>query len=218
MKIWNVHTSNHVSTVVLLMASQLLFGCTTVLQPVKPASMTTYALDVQLEPVATTGGEMTLLVNTPIAHSGFDSSRMAYITKPYEIDYFSQNQWIASPARMLLPLLVQTLEHTAQFRAVVQARSAARADLRLDTEIIRLQQEFLVLPSQVHLTMRAQLLDIQGKSVLATHVFDITENTSSDDPYGGVAATNVAVKKMLLQIGEFCAQVTKSAKFKKSSE
>lgn len=195
----------------LCLASLLLGGCS-LLQPVKPANMTSYAMDVQFESaeVGTRVSALTLLVNSPSAQPGFNSPRMTYIKRPHEIDYFSQNQWVDSPARMLTPLLVQALEHSAKYRAVVQTRNSAKADIRLDTEIIRFQQEFLTLPSQVHLTIRAQLLDVHEQSVIATREFDVTEKTSDDTPYGGVIASNRAVKKILLQIADFCAQEIKS--------
>ena len=205
------HQPEHVAIGALLcLASMLLGGCS-LLQPAKLASMNTYALEAQFEPAAAGAGEATLFVNTPSARPGFDSPRMIYIKTPLELDYFSENQWVDSPARMLSPLLVQALEHSAKYRAVVDVRSAVKADLRLDTEIIRLQHEFLAHPSQVHLTVRAQLIDLHGKRVLATREFDVTVVAPSDDPYGGVIATNRAVKIALLQIADFCALESKAS-------
>ena len=43
---------------------------------------------------------------------------------------------------MLGPLLMRTLEDTGSFRAVVHAPTGLPADLRLDTELVRLQQNF----------------------------------------------------------------------------
>lgn len=213
------HQSAYIGTAaVLCLASVLLLGGCSPLQPVKSASMSTYALEAQFEPVASGEGEATLLVSTPSARPGFDSSRMVYIKTPHEIDYFSQHQWVDSPAHMLAPLLVQALESSAKYRAVVSMRSAAVADLRLDTEIIRLQHEFLTRPSQVHFTVRAQLLEIQGKRVLATREFDVAEVATSDDPYGGVIATNRAVKTMLLQLADFCALASKAIRPRSAQE
>lgn len=194
----------------LLLAGIFLLGGCSPLQPVKSTDLNTYALDVQFTPASTATGDLTLLVNTPSARSGYDSARMTYLKKPHEIEYFSQNQWVDNPARMLAPLLVQALESTAKYRAVITGRSAATADLRLDTEIIRLQHEFLTQPSQVHLTLRVQLLDLRNKTVLATREFDMLEVASSDDPYGGVLAANRALTRMLPQIAEFCIQGDKA--------
>ena len=190
----------------ILCGAALLLSACSVLQPVKPASMSTYAIDVQFEKSPPSTDNLTILVNMPVAQPGFNSARMVYVKKPHAIEYFTQNQWVDSPARMLTPLLVQALEQSSRYRAVVQLRSAATADLRLDTEIIRLQHEFLNQPSQVRLTMRVQLLDLQEKNVLATREFEVVEEAPSDDPYGGVIATNKAAGKILMQIAEFAAQ------------
>lgn len=201
----------NVMAVSLSFSMVLLLGGCSPLQPVKSTSLRSYALEATFEPAATSSGELTLLVNTPGARSGFDSARMIYLKKPHEIDYFSENQWVDNPARMLAPLLVQALESTAQYRAVVTTRSAVTADLRLDTELVRLQQEFLALPSQVRLTLRVQLIDMRSKAVLATREFDVTEPAPSDDPYGGVLAANRAVKTALQQIADFSVQESKVA-------
>jgi len=207
MNIFNEHSSNIAAGIAL--ASLLLGGCS-VLQPAKPVNMASYALGVQFEPAVASAGGLTVLVSAPIAQPGFNSQHMIYIKRPHELEYFSQNQWVDSPARMLAPLLIQALEHSGKYRAVIQARTAAMADLRLDTEIIRMQHEFLTSPSQAHLTVRAQLIDIQAKKVLATREFDVMEAAPSDDPYGGVIATNRAVKKILQQIADFGAQESKA--------
>lgn len=191
-------------TILLCLASFLLCGCS-VLQPVKPVKMTTYAIDAQIEPASAEAGVTTLLVNTTRAQPGISSARMVYIQKQSEIAYFAENQWVGSPARMLTPLLVQALDSSSKYHAVVQMNSTVQADLRLDTEILHFQQEFLNQPGQVRVTVRAQLIDLHQQSVLASRVFDVTEATASEDPYGGVIAMNRAVKNLLKQIVEFCA-------------
>jgi cholesterol transport system auxiliary component len=136
---------------------------------------------------------------------------MVYTKRQHEIDFFAQNKWVDTPARMLAPLLLKALESSAKYRAVVTSRSSVTADIRLDTEIIRLQQEFFTQPSQLRMSVRAQLIDIQGKRVLASREFDVTEAAAGDDPYGGVLAANRAVKTILLQIAEFCASESKNS-------
>jgi cholesterol transport system auxiliary component len=206
-----IHLKNKVgAAAVLCLASVLLSGCT-LFQPVKHSSISTFALDAKFETIARSAGNLTLLVSAPTSRPGFDSRRMVYIKNPHEIAYFAQNQWVDSPARMLAPLLQQALESTASYRAVVTTRSAATAELRLDTEIIRLQHEFFARPSQVHLSVRAQLIDIQGQQVLASREFDVSEAAPGDDPYGGVVATNRALKILLMQIADFCTQESKAS-------
>ena len=63
-----------------------------------------------------------------------------YLRQPYELEYFAVNQWVDVPSRMLEPLLVQTLEQREVSGQSVRTPIVVSADLRLDTELIRLQQ------------------------------------------------------------------------------
>ncbi len=131
-----------------------------------------------------------LLVGLPQASPGFDTQQMVYLTRPYEVNYFSANQWIDTPARMLTPLLITTLEKTRMWRAVVTAPSTLRADYRVDVTGLVLAQEFWQSPSQVRFAWRAQLIDLPKGQVLGTHRFEARQEALSEDAYGGVRAAN----------------------------
>jgi cholesterol transport system auxiliary component len=149
----------------------------------------------------------TLLVTMPQAAPGFNTANMAYLREPYLLEYYSKSHWIDTPARMLLPILVRKLEFSGQFAAVLSVTTApVTGDLRLDTEIIKLQQEFFVKPSRISFTLRAQLLDISARQVVATQLFEITEDSNTEDAVGGMAATNRAIEKFLEQLIEFTAK------------
>lgn len=165
----------------------------------------TYVLDARALPSKPQiKRDLVLAVSLPHARSGFDTSQMAYLQKPHELNYFVVNQWADTPVRMLEPLLVQALEQTLSFRAVVRVPSVVPATFRLDTELIRLQQDFSTKPSKVQLTLRAQLIDVAGKRVLAVKLFDDAENATSDDAYGGVLAANLLLQRELNQLADFC--------------
>lgn len=142
----------------------------------------------------------TLLVSTPKARAGFDTARMAYVRRPHELEYFSRNQWTDLPTRMLVPPLTQALEQSRIWDAVVVMPSIVRGDYRLDIDNLMLQQEFLQSPSQIHLSLRAQLIDVDQACVLGTTDFDVLQPAPSDDPYGGVLAANQAAAKLLEQL------------------
>jgi cholesterol transport system auxiliary component len=148
----------------------------------------------------------TLVVNPSHAAAGFDSRRIIYVREPHRLEYFAHSEWVDTPARMLAPLVVAAVENSAAFRAVVPTPSAVSGDLRLDTEIVRLQQEFGAPPSQVRFTLRAYLMDNTTRRVLARREFDATVAAASDDPYGGVVAANRAVQIVLEQLAAFCAE------------
>ncbi|MEF8767695.1 MAG: ABC-type transport auxiliary lipoprotein family protein [Candidatus Accumulibacter phosphatis] len=156
-------------------------------------------------PVAPANGAPALVVNPPRAAAGFDSQRILYVREPYQLEYFAHSEWVDPPARMLAPLIVAAAENSGTFRSVILAPTAAAGDLRLDTEIVRLQQDFATQPSRVHFTLRAHLVDNATRRVLAWRLFDASVAAATDDPYGGVVAANRAVQTVLEQLAGFCA-------------
>jgi len=157
----------------------------------------------------------TLIVSPPHAAAGFDSPRMLYLRQADQIEHFAHSEWIDTPARMLAPRIVSAVESSGAFRAVVQTPSAAAGEMRLDTEILRLQHEFLSAPSRVRFTLRAYLVESETRRVIASRVFDAAVPAASEDAYGGVAAANRAVQTVLESLSAFCAAAAGSAPMEK---
>jgi cholesterol transport system auxiliary component len=145
----------------------------------------------------------TLVVLAPSAAAGFDSQRIIYIRQDQRIEYFAHNEWVDTPSRMLQGLLVAAMARSGVFSAVSPASGTAGGDIRLDTEIVRLQHEFLSQPSQVRFTLRATLVDDRSRRVLAWREFDTVIPAASDDPYGGITAAGEAVQTTLQQLAMF---------------
>jgi cholesterol transport system auxiliary component len=156
------------------------------------------------QPVA--GPGPALVVAQPTAAPGFDGSRIVYVETPHKLEFFSRSEWVDTPARMLAPLLVRALERSGTFASVAEARSAAAATLRLDTEIVRLQHEFTMRPSRVRLTVRVQLSDVPSRNALGAREIEAVEEAPSDNPYGGVVAANRAVRRVLDEIVAYCRE------------
>ena len=144
-----------------------------------------------------------LLLSAPHADPGFDTTRMVYLTRPYEISYYATNQWAETPARMIGTLLLRSLEKSSLWRVVVPIPSFVPGDYRLDTQGLVLQQEFSQKPSQVRLGLRLQLVALHDQVVLGIRRFEVVENAPTDDAYGGVLAANRAVTTLLEQVTEW---------------
>lgn len=193
------------------------------LSPTTTPQPSFYALDnariearaATLPPAAAPQTAPTLIVNPPHAASGITSQRIIYVREAHKLEYFAHSEWVDPPARMLAPLIVAALENSGAFRAVVLAPSVAAGDLRLDTEIIRLQHEFHTQPSRVRFTLRAYLVEDKTRRVLAWREFDAAVPAASENPYGGVVAANQAVQTVLASLSDFCAEVARSARKEK---
>lgn len=203
-----MQTSQHhpvrTKTLLALGSVMLLAGCTA-LQAPQVESSNIYVLDARPSiQAAAVKRDLVLAVGMPRTRPGFDTPQIVYVQQPHELNYFAINRWTDTPSHMLQPLLAQALEQSGGFRAVVQTPGPLPADIRLDTELIRLQQDFRTRPSRVEITLRAQLTDVRSKRVIAVKLFDEAENAPSEDAYGGVIAANRALQRMLDQLAEFC--------------
>lgn len=187
-----------------VVAACTLAACST-LAPVPADAPVLHVLDAKaLVPAApSTARALVLEVGTPRAAPGFDTPAMAYVQKPFALDYFAAHRWVEPPAQMLAPLLVRALEDGGAFRAVVRGASGVRADVRLDTELLRLQQSFLSKPSRVELVLRVQLIDVGARRVVATRTIEVARDAPADSPEGGVTAANAALASALAEVAAF---------------
>jgi len=152
---------------------------------------------------------LTLLVTPTRAHPGFDTPRMAYVREANRIEYYAYHRWVEAPARMLTPLIAQALESGGTFGAVVQSPASVRANLRLDTELVSLMQDFTQQPSRVRLALRAQLVDAGSGAVIATRTFEANVSATAEAAQGGAEAANRAAVEILSMLRDWCAAVAK---------
>ena len=197
-------------TLALISLGALLTACSGLL-PQPPEAPRTYLLAPELPnrsgsvPPAAPSKRPSLRVTAPRAEPGYDSRRMAYLEQDYRLDSFAEHEWVAAPATMLAPLLVQALRDSGAFASVSEDDQGIDTDLRLDTVIEALYQDFRTRPSQARVQLRVRLVDPAARRILATQVFSDSEPTRTDDPYGGVIASNQALGRLLARIADFAA-------------
>lgn len=186
----------------------MLAGCSGTLLPKPAAAPARHTLDTGVplpSPAAPRADAPVLVVATPRAAPGHDSRRMVYLRQAQELEAFAFHEWVEPPAAMLAPLLVRALQHGGAFRAVLLAPSVVAGTWRLETEQVRLQQDFSTQPSQVRLSLRAVLLDASQRQVIAWREFDTQVAAASDDPAAGVLAASQATQRLVAAVADFCA-------------
>lgn len=154
-----------------------------------------------------------LSVSVPIANVATDGPQMRYQRVPYQLETFTQSRWMEAPARMLLPLLVNTLESSGAFSAVLGADTAPFGGVyRLDTELLHFKQDFLVKPSAMHIALRAQLYDMAQHQLVASTVLEYRQAAATNDAEGGVRAANEILPKILQDLQAFVVQYAQTVK------
>lgn len=192
----------------LFAAVAFLPGCSVLPKPA-PETIDKYVLEYSAGAPAgdaIAGDLPVLLVSTPRSHGGYDSTRIAYMQQTYGLRYYTRSRWADTPARMLAPLIADAMQATGKFQALYATPGSIAADQRLDTELIRFHQDFRQQPSEVRITLRAQLVDMKTNRVIAVRQLDATAVAGSEDTYGGVVAANSAVAAMLTELAQFCLE------------
>jgi cholesterol transport system auxiliary component len=186
----------------ILLSSLFLAACGPVATP--PVSSYTLTNLQTAHAPAHTVTHSSLLVSNPVASPGYQTAAMIYMITPYELKAFANNRWVAPPAQMLLPLLVQAVRNTGYFSAVVSPPFAGITDYHLDTQLLKLQQEFLLPNSVVRLSVQASLISSHTSQVVASRLFEVVVVAQTNNPYGGVLAANQAAAIISNRIAKFC--------------
>ncbi|MCH9756274.1 MAG: ABC-type transport auxiliary lipoprotein family protein [Gammaproteobacteria bacterium] len=172
-----------------LLGFSLLTSCT----PVKTPVTNQYTLTLSQHKIRHhTPMHYALLISKPEAMSGYRTEQMLYVNHQFTLQPFAKNAWTNPPADMLYPLLVQGFQDSHAFRAITSSPYADKADYRLDTQLIELNQNFLSKKSMVHFVAKITVIRVSDNHVIAsrliTHHIPCLKNT----PYGGVVAANQA--------------------------
>lgn len=154
----------------------------------------------------------TLLVSQPIPVLAYQSADMLYVSQNYQLQPFVKNSWRVPPAEMLFPLITQSLQNTDYFAAVIPAPTFAYADWRLDSYVIKLQQDFTHKPSIVELELNATLINNVKASVIANKRFYVQAVAPSDTPYGGVVAANTACQQLMEELSAWVVDSARRTK------
>lgn len=145
---------------------------------------------------------VSLLILLPDTSPAYDTTRMAYSAKLYQLAYFRDNEWAETPAQMMQPLLVQTLQRTGFFRAILTPPETGPIDYTLRTILLELVQDYTITPPVLRLGFRLQLLGPSGR-LIAGREISVQETMREATPYAGVLAANDAVAKALRETALF---------------
>jgi cholesterol transport system auxiliary component len=145
---------------------------------------------------------VTLVVLVPMATATYDTTRMAYSERPYQIGYFRDHEWAEPPTQMIHKLLIQTLEQTGYFRSILSPPDIAPGGYTLRTELLQLVQDHSSSTPVLRLGLRAELLGPSGQPLGTTDI-EVQERIAEKTPYAGVIAANSALANALLGVAQF---------------
>ncbi len=185
-----------------------LSGCSVLPDRSPGAAPTEYRLHAEVVERLDSDGPV-LLVMPIRAVPGLDSRSILYLNEPHRAQGYRDARWVDTPARQLEPLLVAAAEGSGGFRAVVAGRGAGTggADvLRLDSDLLALQQEWLDERDQVRIALRVTLSRPASGQVVASHRLAQQVVLDGVGAEAAVTAFNRALPALLETLGDWLVE------------
>ncbi|HTM63705.1 MAG TPA: ABC-type transport auxiliary lipoprotein family protein [Gammaproteobacteria bacterium] len=145
-----------------------------------------------------------MMVMVPDINSAYNTSKIAFTTRPYQLSYYNNSHWIQSPQEMLSPLLVATLQKTGRFKTVTMPPLAGQYNYALRTQIKALYVDYTERTPVLRLKLQEDLVAANSGRVIASRNFSAAEPLPAKTPYAAVYAANQATEKLLAEIAAWC--------------
>lgn len=179
-----------------------LVGCS-LLSPAPSQSLNKYVLTIKPNIKSYQNSGRTIMVSPPKVSPLYSTHNMIYTTSPYKVAYFAKNSWADTPAQMLQPLIIQTLQSTHYYKAVVPASNYSAYDRMLNTQLMDFKQVFHGGFNVFEIRLNAQVIESRTHKILAAKAFTVRVPAPACTPEGGVIAANLATEKLLAQLANW---------------
>ena len=145
---------------------------------------------------ASSGGDLTLVLESLATDPAYDDDRIVYRTTPYRLDYYQYHRWSAPPGVMVGNFLEQALERTGKFRAVVR-EPTDHAPVVLGGRVVAIE-EVDVSPKRWlgRIVVELVLTDARTNEQLWTAQLEESEPLAWQTPEGLTAALTTAMARI----------------------
>lgn len=116
-----------------------------------------------------------LILEAPIANTGLNTTRVALMNAPTQLEYYARTSWTDRAPAMVQTLMIESFENSGKIISVGREAVGLRADLLLKSELREFQAEYWRNPGgppEVHVTINAKLVWATTRTIVATASFD----------------------------------------------
>ena len=172
----------------------------------------------RLTPKSTFGADLPvvhwqLVVETPLADAGIDSTRIALQRSPTLLEYYARSTWSDRAPVMVQTLIVESFENSRRIVAVGRDVVSLRADFVLSTELREFQAEYFGDPSpRVHVNITARLVQLPRRAIIGSKAFESSVPAEADTMEAIVAAFDESLGKVLRQLVEWTLHTGEKAR------
>lgn len=149
-----------------------------------------------------------LLVADTTAGAFYDTDGMAFSNKAGTRGYYQFARWSERTSKRFSDLMLLRLEKERVFATVAQSGSNVRGDWLLLTEILDFHHDAAQQPGTVRMVLRADLVDLEGRSLLARKIFTHSVVVASYNAAGAHVAFNEAATLTLNDMADWLKELS----------
>jgi len=144
-----------------------------------------------------------LLVETPIAAAGINTSRIALKRSQTTLDYFAGAEWTDRAPALVQTLMIESFENTGKIISVGRETVALRSDYSLKIELREFQAEYYdgeESPPKINVRINAKLVLMPDRIIMASETYGFEIQSESNTLEDIVLAFNEALGKVLKRV------------------
>lgn len=138
-----------------------------------------------------------LAISMPKATRELETNSIIYTDRKFQISEYAYSKWTASPVNLLQGILLESFNKSGLFKAVISNSFEKSANWSLNVRILHWHQNFLESPSKVNISYIANIYDIKQQKIISSKIFETSVECPTQDAYGGVVATNIAISNLI---------------------
>ncbi len=148
-----------------------------------------------------------LLMADTVAGAFYDTDGMAFSGKAGTRGYYQYARWSERSGKRFSDLLLTRIERERIFVAVAQSGSNVRGNWLLTTDILELYHDAVQRPGVVRMELRAEVIDLKTRTLLARKTFAQSVPVSSFDAAGAHRAFNQAATNTLNEVADWLKEL-----------
>jgi len=145
-----------------------------------------------------------LVLETPLANAGIDTTRIALQRGPMRIEYYARAQWSDRAPFMVQTLMIESFENSGRIVAVGRDTVGLRADFILQTELREFQVEYFNGSTpKAHVAIAARMVKMPRRAIIGSATFEEVAPAGADKLDAIIPAFDAALGKVLRRLVEW---------------
>ena len=144
-----------------------------------------------------------LLVESPVAAAGINTSRIALKRSQTTLDYFAGAEWTDRAPALVQTMMIESFENTGKIISVGRETVALRSDYSLKLELREFQAQYYdgdQVPPKVNVRINAKLVKMPDRIIMASETYGFEILAASNTLDDIVLAFNEALGKVLKRV------------------